>query len=180
MPRDWDEDAWYDDNDFPPVRSERGRGGVVATAVVTFVMCGFNALSSTCLFFCGFMSAAMGGNPNKNNGVFLPGNLLEHTAIILLALGIASAVSFVAQIIAGIGLINNKRWARTLSFYLGGYSFLMSLFLIYLVVTAFAGPAVGDDAFGTAIWIMGLVFHGGYAGTVFIVLNNSRVAASLR
>ncbi len=174
---DWD-DSWYDDDDFPPPRAKRGRGGVVSVAVITFIMCGFNALCMTCLLFCGMISA--NARPG-NNGNFLPGDLIQHTPMIMLGIGLASAVAFVAQIIVGVGLINNRRWSRTVSFYLAGYSTLMAFFLIYLIAAAFGGDGFGDEAIAfTFLWIMGLIFHGGYAATVFFVLLNSRVAASLR
>ena len=176
---DWD-DSWYDDEEFPPLRAKRGRGGVVAVAVITFIMCGFNALCATCLLFCGVMFAAV-GNHGNNNGNFLPGDLMQHTAVILLGIGLASAVAFVLQIIVGIGLINNKRWSRTVSFYLAGYSTLMAFFMVYLIAITFTGGVGGDEAIGQAFfWITGLIFHGGYAATVFLVMLNSRVAASLR
>ena len=45
MARGWDDDPWYDEGGFPPVASDVGRGGLVAAAVVSFVMCAFNALT---------------------------------------------------------------------------------------------------------------------------------------
>jgi hypothetical protein len=176
--RDWD-DSWYDDDEFPPLSNKRGRGGLVAVAVVTFVMCAFNALCSSCLLFCGAVFAAV---ERGNNGNFFPQHLMEHAAFVLLGFGMTSAAAFALQIAAGIGLLNSKRWARTLSFYLGGYSILVTFFLIYLIATTVTNQAgAPDDIIGQAIfWSLGLACHAGYAATVFLVLLNSRVASSLR
>src|SRR5438552_4166596 len=170
--RDW-EDSWYDDDEFPPLRQNRGRGGVVTVGVITFIMCGFNALSATCLLPCGALMSFVGPG---NNGVFLPADLLQHAALLLLAFGIASAVAFVTQIIAGIGLFHNRRWARTLSFYLAFYSTLTAFFLVYLTAITLANDVGNpEEQMMQAIsWIFGLVFHGGYAATVFLVLLNRR------
>src|SRR4249920_2245700 len=97
--RDWD-DSWYDDDEFPPMRQKRGRGGVVTVAVITFIMCGFNALSATCLLPCGIIMSFLG--PGKDGQVPLPAELLQHAPLLMVAFGIASAVAFVTQIVAGI------------------------------------------------------------------------------
>jgi hypothetical protein len=176
---DWD-DSWYDDDEFPPLRKRRGRGGVVFVAVSTFIMCAFNALSASCLLLCGIATSFMGaGNAGD---VPLPADLLQHAPLLLLGFGTASAVSFVTQIVAGIGLVNGRSWSRTASFYLAGYSTVTAIFLVYLTAKAltndFGNP---DENMAQAIsWIIGLTFHGGYALTVFLVLSIPRVAASLR
>ena len=178
--RDWD-DSWYDDDEFPPLRSERGRGGIVAAAVVTFVMCAFNALCASCLLFCGFAFALV-EQGNRNNGNFLPADLVQHTALLLLGIGITSAIAFVLQIMAGIGLINSRRWSRTLSFYLAGYSILISILLLFLVAKAVFNDMVGDDdRIGqTVLWSTGLFFHLGYAAVIFLTLLGRRAASSFR
>lgn len=175
--RDWD-DSWYDDDEFPPMRQKRGRGGVVTVAVITFIMCGFNGLSATCLLPCGVFISFVGPG---NNGVLLPADLLQSAWLLFLAFGIASAVAFVTQIVVGIGLINGRRWARTMSFYLAGYSALTAGFLAYLTAGTFSNDVGNDEAMAQAmLCIIGLVFHGGYAAIVFLILLNRRVAASLR
>ena len=147
-------------------------------AVLTFIMSGFNALCATCLLFCGVISANIGPG---NNGQFLPGDLVQHAPLLMLGVGLASGVAFVLQIVVGIGLVNNRRWSRTVSFYLAGYSSLMSFFLIYLIAATIGGAGMGEDAIGLAFfWIVGLVFHGSYAIAVYAVMLNSSVAASLR
>ena len=100
----------------------------------------------------------------------------------MLGFGIISGLSFVLQIVAGIGLLNSRRWARTLSFYLAGYSLLTAGILAYLTVAALAGDIVNPDEsmMQAMICIIGLVFHGGYVLVVFLVLLNRRVVASLR
>jgi len=175
----WD-DSWYDDEDFPPAPNARGRARIVAVAIVTFVMCGFNALCSTCLFFCGFVFAVF-GNAN-GNGNFLPGDLIKHEGVVMLATGLASAVSFVLQIIAGIGLLNGRRWGRTISLYLAGYSAIMSGLLIYLIALALTIDGGNrDDAMGQAVlWFIALAFHAIYATTTLLILLNRRTWASLR
>src|SRR5437762_12810248 len=99
--RDWD-DSWYDDDEFPPMRQKGGRGGVVTVAVVTIIMCGFNALSATCVLFCGFVFPAVG---HGNHADFLPGNLRQHAALILLGLGSRSAVTSRLRAVRRIGLL---------------------------------------------------------------------------
>lgn len=173
---DWD-DSWYDD-DFAPTPNRRGRTGIVVLSVFTFIICGINALSSTCLLFCGMLTAAI----DNGNGNFLPGDLMSHAWLILLVTGLASAFSFLMQIVAGIGLINGRRWARTLTLYLAGYSAIFSLFLVYLIaktLTTEMGNA--EDNIGYAIlYFFGLAFHGAYAATAFIVLFDRRACSTLR
>jgi uncharacterized membrane protein YozB (DUF420 family) len=176
--RDWD-DSWYDDDEFPPVRKDRGRSAVVTVAVITFIMCGFNALSATCLLPCGLFIGFFAGH---GGGPPLPADLLQHAPLLMVAFGTASAISFVMQIIAGIGLVNNRRWARSISFYLAAYSTLTAFFLLYLTVDIFSSQAgnQGDVIFQAMMSIFGLVFHTGYSLIVFVVLLNGRVAATLR
>jgi hypothetical protein len=174
MPRDWD-DSWYDDDEFPPVRKNRGRAGIVGAAVMSFVMCGFNALSAMGQLCCGVMLSLVGPD---NGGPVMPADLINYPFLLIFT-GVGSVVSFVMQIVAGIGLINARRWARTTSFYLAGYSTLISLFLAYLAVTSFTHG--NDEVFGQGVlWTIGFLFHTGYALTIFLVLSGDRVAASLR
>jgi hypothetical protein len=176
--RDWD-DSWYDDDEFPPMRQKRERGGIVTVAVLSFIMCGFNGLSALCLLPCGVLMSFLGPG---NNAPPLPGNLLQHGPLLMLGFGIMSGLAFVMQIVAGIGLLNSRRWARTMSFYLAGYSLLTAGILAYLTVAALASDVVNpDESMAQAmLGIIGLVFHGGYALVVFLVLLNRRAVASLR
>lgn len=177
--RDWD-DSWYDDDEFPPVRSNRGRGWIVAVAIVTFLMAALNALCASCLLLCGFVFAAI--NQANQNNMMLPGDLVQHAAVLLLGFGLTSGISFVLQIAAGIGLLNGRRWSRTLSFYLAGYSVLLSAFLGYLVTAVLANPMVDpDERVGQILlWGIGLICHAGYSLLVFLALLNGRIASSLR
>ena len=59
---------------------------LLTVAVFTFIMCGFNGLSATCLLPCGVLMSFVGPG---HNGPPLPANLLEHTPLIMLAFGIA-------------------------------------------------------------------------------------------
>jgi hypothetical protein len=175
--RDWD-DSWYDDDEFPPLRQKRDRGGIVTVAVLSFIMCGFNGLSALCMLPCGVLMSFVG----PGNGPPLPGNLLQHGPLLMLGFGIASALSFVMQIVAGIGLLNSRRWARTVSFYLAGYSLVTAGILTYLTLAALSSDVINpeESTVQATICIVGLVFHGGYALVVFLMLLNRRVVASLR
>lgn len=167
----WD-DSWYDDEEFPPIRGRRSKGGAIAVAIITFIMSAVNALSSACLLFCGLLLSAF---DRAGNGQFLPGDVMQN-GIIMLAVGLASLAAFVTQIVVGIGLINLKSWARTLSFYLAGYSALICGLLGYLFWLGFDR---GDEG-QIVLWAFGLLAHGGYLTAVLAVLLNSRVAASFR
>lgn len=168
----WD-DSWYDDDEFPPLRQRQGRGAVITVAVITFVMSAVNALSAACMLLCGLVFAAF---DRAGNGQFLPGDLLQHAPLIMLATGVASLTCFIMQIVVGIGLLNSKSWARTLSLYLAGYSTLLCLPLVFSLWTGFKNDNEGQ----AILWFVGLVAHAGYAATVFVVLLNSRVASSFR
>lgn len=172
---DW-EDSWYDDEP-PSARRRRGHGAVVAVAVVTFIMCAFNAVCSSCLLFCGVLSAAF---DDAMNGPFMPGKILNPT-VVMLTIGLGSGVSFIVQIMAGVGLLNSRPWARTLSFYLAAYSALLAIFIGYLAASAVMNGAFqGESAGWVVMLVFALLFHAGYSTSTFWVLLDAKVARSFR
>lgn len=170
---DW-EDSWYDE---PPPRRRQGHGGVVGIAVLTFIMCALNAVSSSCLLFCGLLSATV---DDAMHGPLMPGKFLNPTVVIL-TIGLGSGVSFISQIIAGVGLLNARAWSRQVSFYLATYSGLLAIFLGYLVVSAIVNGVMHGEEGGWVVLLgFGLLFHAGYSVATIWVLLNPNVARSFR
>lgn len=174
--RDWD-DSWYDDDEEFPVPRKGKRTGIIVAVVVTFVVAGFNALTSPCLLLCGSLFALV-----DNNAPFGPAGLVEHQAFILLALGMGNAASFLAQLFAGIGLLNGRPWARILSLIVAGYATLVSGFLIWTVVSGINQGALQDDSRipELVFALIAIVVQLGYAAVIFLVMFNRRATATLR
>jgi hypothetical protein len=180
MSRGWDDDAWYDEGDFPPISAEAGRSALVAAAVLSFIMSAFNALASTCFLFCCFMGALV-GHANQMQGGFLPQDMVQYVTIGALVFGVCSALAFVLQIVAGLALLRARKWARPLTFALATYAVLVAVALAYLVIAILVKDSVDDDATGMLV-LLGIsgVFHLGYGVTEFVLLLNPRVYRRLR
>ncbi len=180
MPRShWDDDYW-DDDEFPTMRSSRSSGVVVA-AVFTFLMAGFNALSASCLLLCGLVFAFL-DQANQQQGGFLPADFVRHSAIITVFFGIVSLAILILQICVGIALLRTRRWARLTSFYLAAYSLAICGLMTYLIHNTLTSGHPDDEERAITLATQFVIFaiHLGYALTVFVLLLPRHVARQFR
>lgn len=171
---DWN-DSWYDDGDFPPARRRKAGGGNLVTArIVTVISCVLNALASSCLTFCGSMLSTVIA-PKANN----VRELAENLVIAFLVTGLGSGLAFVLQIVAAIGLFNNRAWSRTLSFWIAGLAIVMAMILGYHFVVGLMGDLSDDDMIAMVPLGIGLAAQLFYACIIIPTLAPRSVAQSL-
>ncbi|HEX3316294.1 MAG TPA: hypothetical protein VHR72_15455 [Gemmataceae bacterium] len=179
MPRgEWDDNTWYDDGDFPPASKNEGRSGMVAAAVFSFLMSAVNAISASCFLFCSGFWALVAV---QNQGVIpLPADMLQLYMGFCFVVGAISGISFFVQLFAGISLLRGRRWARTATFWLAGYSVLLAAGLIALVVGIFVNGGNEESQPFSIAWMVLALLHGTYAIVEFSLLLQPTVARRYR
>jgi hypothetical protein len=181
MPRgEWDDNSWYDDGDFPPASKEEGRGGMVATAIFSFLMCAVNGLG-TLLFFCcsGFWALVAADNQGGLN--ILPADMVQRNMWLSLGVGALSVVFFFLQLFAGLGLLHGRRWARTVTLNLAGCSIVVAIGLVVWVIFTFIENGGGEEAGPlAAVMITAAILHATYAIVEFSLLLQSSIARRYR
>jgi hypothetical protein len=182
MPRsEWDDNTWYDDGEFPPVSRDEGRSGMIAAAVFSFLMCALNACFAAgfglCFGCCLFVNAQNQGAAN-----FFPADMVQFYMVFFLTVGTISGLCFFLQLFAGIGLLRGRRWARTTTLWLSGYSILLALGLVGITVYTFVNGAAGNqEAEQWAVMIIGTaIVHGVYALIELCLLLQPSVARRYR
>ena len=163
-------DDWYDDEDDGdfPVRasSNRGRGLLISAAVLSFVMSAFNAILASIFFLCGSFFGLLG----MAGGDFLPPDMMRDRAVVTLIFAFFGGVSFLLQIFAGVGLLRERSWSRTLAIGLAVYAILAAAFFGYAVFHWIMADNANDEgwiALGSAV----IFFHLGYAIPTLALLN---------
>jgi hypothetical protein len=179
MPRgEWDDNSWYDDGDFPPASKNEGRGGMVAAAVFSYLMCAVNAVSAACFGFCGGFFILVAAD-NQNN--FLPAGMIQFYMWFFLGVGVVSAVSFFLQLFAGIGLIRGRRWSRSVTLYLAGYSLLLATGIVAAVVYTYVTNGDNEQAGPWTVMMFGTaLMHGTYAIVEYSLLLRPSIARRYR
>ncbi len=153
-------------------------GMVTAIAVVNFVLAGLSLLSGLLFFLVGGLFAGAGrvhGDFERlaaqefgRQGFDFPGSgvggSLAFLGTLMMILSVAALAWGAAAIPSGIGLLMRRNWGRVLALILAAVAGLMGL----------AGllPIFLGGGFST---VMYLVFYGGYAAWVFLVLLRARV-----
>src|SRR4051812_20302898 len=112
MPRsEWDDNTWYDQGEFPPASRDEGRGGILAAAVFSFLMCvvnaAFAAMFGSCFGCCFLFSIQNQGGPN-----IIPEDMVHLYMGFFFTTGTISVICFFLQLFAGIGLLRGRRWSR--------------------------------------------------------------------
>jgi hypothetical protein len=178
MPRgEWDDNSWYDDGDFPPVSKNEGRGGMVAAAVFSYLMCAVNALSATCFGFVFLFWALVGA---ANQGV-LPADMVQVFVFFFAGVVVASGISFFLQLFAGIGLARGRRRSRTITLWLAGYSMLVAVGLVAAVIYTYILNGGNEDSEPWAVIMFGFALvHGTYAIVEFSLLLQPSIARRYR
>lgn len=140
MPRN---DDWDDDDDRPRRRRDRDddyeddyvdrrlrstghSGAVTAVGIINIIVGSLSALLGLCLFLGGAFVGGAANDFRGNPGAGLAGVLAG--AILIVAFLIL--VIAVLEILAGVGVLNRKNWARILTLVLGGLSALGGLLSI--------------------------------------------------
>ena len=181
MPRgEWDDNTWYDDGDFPPVSKNEGRGGMVAAAIFSFLMCAFNAVGSACfLFWAGVCALVAADNQNGMN--MFPADMVQVYVFGFLGIGSLSGIAFFLQLFGGIGLIRGRRWARTITLWLAGCSLLVAIGLVAAVVYSLLNSGGNEEAEHTAVLMIGAaLLHATYAIVELSLLLQPAVARRYR
>jgi hypothetical protein len=177
--RDWDDNDWYDEGDFPPTSRTEGRSGRVTAGVFSLVMCGFNAIGAFCFLGCGFMFSLI-GQANQGDG-FLPRDWVAYVAYFFLGFGFSSLTCFILQLLCGIGLIRGRRWARTITLWLAVYSLLLAAVLGYLAAVGIIEGMDNEEApFKIACTIIAALLHVAYSVVELVCLLSPRVARQFR
>ena len=176
-PRNYDDWADEDDGEFP-VRgsSNRGRGLLVSAAVLSFIMSAFNAILASIFFLCGSLLGLLG---MADGGNFLPPAALRDRAAVTLILAFFSGVSFLAQIFAGVGLVRERPWSRTLAICLAVYALLAAGFFGYAVVQWLSAGDPENESW-IALAAVLIFFHLGYAIPTLVLLNTTPAIHRLR
>ena len=180
MPRgEWDDNSWYDDGDFPPASKNEGRGGMVAAAVFSYLMCAVNAVSATCFGFCFIFWALVGANNQGFN--VLPADMVHFYLFFFAGIVAISGVSFFLQLFAGIGLARGRRRSRSITLWLAGYSILLAVALVAAVIYTYILNGGNEDGRPWAVIMIGIaVLHGTYAIVEFSLLLQPSIARRYR
>ncbi len=178
--RVFDGDEEFDD-EFEEEYSDRRRrrprrptppsGAVTAVGVVTLILSALRGLSGLVLALCGVMfglvgNAAAPNVPNNAAAGPLPAGAMAVGAIFLAAIGVMVCLLAVLSVIAGIGVLRRREWARITTLVLAG---LESLGLLFVVLCMVLAPS--------PIWAMSLLISGGYVVLCFVVLLKRQNAA---
>lgn len=176
---EWNDESWYDDGEFPPASRQEGRSGMVAAAVFSFVIAGFNALGASG-FMCCFCFFALISIENQNQGV-IPAEWLAVRMWYYLANGLSCTMLFFLQLTAGFGLPRGRPWSRTMTNWLAGYSLLVAAIIVAMSV--YAMWLNGDDD-STQQWVATMigqaVLYAGYAIVELSLLMQASVARRFR
>jgi hypothetical protein len=180
MPRsEWDDNSWYDEGDFPPASKNAGRSGMVAAAIFSFLMCAFSAVSAACFGF-GFGFCAL-VNANNQGLNFLPADLVQFYVWFFFAVGALSGISFFLQLFAGISLSRGRRWSRTVTLYLAGFSMLVTVGLVAAVIYAYLQNGDAEEMGPWAVMMIGAaIVHGTYAIVELSLLLQPTIARRYR
>jgi hypothetical protein len=153
---------------MPPMAQRSG--GVTAVAVVNFVLGGLGILCGLLAFLVGGLLAGGGGEMvekemkrqgkefKADGGLATAGTIIMIASIIRIGWGAGA-------IVGGIGLLGRKQWGRTLCLALAGVAAVLALLDLY---------ATFAQGFSN---IVAVLFDGGYAAMVFIILLKPEVAA---
>ena len=99
--------------------------------------------------------------------------------LVVVAIGIAVAIvsmfAGLVLIIAGIGLWRRRRLSRVLTLVLGTLGGMLAMLYAYALVSGFTENTA--DPAQAAVFVLGLLVHGGYCAFVFVVLLNRKNAA---
>jgi hypothetical protein len=180
MPRgEWDDNSWYDDGEFPPASKNEGRGGMVAAAVFSYLMCAVSGLEAACFLGCsGFCALIAVDNQGMN---FLPAGMVQFYVWLFLGIGSISAISFFLQLFAGIGLARGRRWARSATLWLAGCSILLAVGLATAVIYTFVENGGNEEGAPLAVlMITSAIVHATYAIVEFSLLLQPTVARRYR
>lgn len=184
-------DDWEYDDDRPRRRRERDRdddyeddyvdrrlrrtehsGAVTAVGIINIIVGSRAVLVGLCVFLGG---AFLGGAANDfrgNPGAGLAGAFAG--AIIIVAFLIL--VVAVLEILAGVGVLNRKNWARIMTLVLGGLSALLGLLHIFGVVGAMNNPFPEDRAGAVLVNLLLIFLYIGYTVLVYVILLNPAYA----
>jgi hypothetical protein len=178
-PSEWDDNTWYDQGEFPPASRDEGRGGMIAAAVFSFLMCVVNAVLAVCFGTC--LGWCLLINVQNQQFNFLPAALVESFIWLFLVVGTVSGVCFFLQLYSGIGLLRGRRIARTMTLFLAVYSFLLAIGMVAMVVYAIVNGNVNEGAEQGAVVIIGAaILHATYAIAEFTLLLHPSVARRYR
>ena len=181
MPRgEWDDNSWYDDGDFPPASKNEGRGGMVAAATFSFLMCAVNAVSATCFGLCfgGFWALVAADNQGFN---IIPADMVQLYMWFCLGVGSISGICFFLQLFGGIGLLRGRRWARSVTLWLAGYSMLVAVGLVAAVIYTYILNGGNEETEQWAVLMFGFALvHGTYAIVEFSLLLQPSIARRYR
>lgn len=171
--RERDDDYDYED-DYVDRRLRRAghSGAVTAVGIINIIIGSLSALGGLCVFLIGGLAGGAAhdfrGNPGAGLAGILAGAILVVAFLIL--------VVAVLEILAGIGVLNRKNWARILTLVLGGLSAVLGLVHIFGMVSAMNNPFPEDRAGAVFVSLLLVLLYVGYTVLVYVILLNPAYA----
>jgi hypothetical protein len=167
----YDDDDYDDDYYDRPFQSRVGNrsGAVTVVGVVNIILGSLLALLSCLILFCGviFAAAANGprmGGPGDGLFAFIGGGVF----IVLYSIGL---------IMAGVGVLNRRNWARVLNLVLGGFAGVAALVFLYKLIQIIGVPGFPGEVVGNLFMFAVL---SGYVIMAYVILLNSHYASEFR
>jgi hypothetical protein len=155
------------------------RGGMVAAATFSFLMCVVNALGTLTFSCCsGFWALVAADNQGGLN--IIPADMVQRNLWLSLGVGALSVAFFFLQLFAGLGLLRGRRWSRTVTLGLAGCSILVAVGLVVWVVALFIENGGDESGPLGAVMITAALLHGTYAIVEFSLLLQPSIARRYR
>lgn len=179
----WEEEPerGYDDRGYDgPRRPATKSGPVTAVGVVNIVLGGLTAICGLIAMFAGAVIFGggkqlegeiqkgirqAGGNPADAQAIGGLAGILAGAVVVIAVIALLIAVLW---ILAGIGVLGRKQWARVITLILGAIAGILGVLSLLSIAS---NPM---NAF------IGVLLYGGYAVFVYVVLLNARNAAEFR
>jgi hypothetical protein len=168
------------DDDYDDYRDDVRRGGgpssgsVTSVGVISIILGSLTLLCGIC-FMIGSLAfaGAAGGHPAFAQNVFP----FQAAAGIMVVLSILVLVIGTLDLIGGIGVLQRRNWGRIMTLVMAGFSGLIGLFFLVVVVIGLAAPGPAENKVVVVlVYLLGAAILFVHCIMSFVVLLSSQNA----
>ncbi len=177
-----DDDDNEDYDDRPRRLKVSGKSGAVtAVGIINIVLGSLVTLGGICFLLSGLVFTGAAVDARNQFGPQGGGGLFAAAGAMIVVLAILVLVLGVAEIMAGVGVLNRRPWGRILTLVLAGLVALSALGSLWGMIQTFGLPA-GFPGKTTSILtqLVGALLEIGYVVMAYTVLLNQRYASEFR